>query len=176
MVFTSPFSRPQGADQQPPAHHGPPQPRGPITLSFNIPFSSNLDGPELDEILHASPGALERWQHVEGIPSDAPVHRLPVHVQNVENLRNLCNEVAENEQPAVEASVTVSEPKPVTNLRRPIKGQVTNVCLTGEAETVQRLRGRILQSSPVALVCLDSPFFNAHFHANSSFLPEMCYR
>ncbi|KAI9757239.1 MAG: hypothetical protein M4579_003539 [Chaenotheca gracillima] len=124
-----------------------------VNLSFNIPFSSNLAGPDVDDILHASPGALERWVHPDGAAERPPTHRLPVHVNNVETLRKLCKEITESVKPRqLEATVTSSEPKPLSALQhRPLKGSVTNVCLSGDAETVHLARGQILTQTPVAL-------------------------
>ncbi|KAI9828239.1 MAG: hypothetical protein M1826_006065 [Phylliscum demangeonii] len=126
-----------------------------LHLSFNVPFSSNLAGPDGDDILHASPGALERWLHPEGTPEGTPIHKLPVHVANLEALRQLCREVGENaEGKSLEAAVTSSEPKGITALqRRPSKGLVTNVCLSGDAETVHRMRAKILHETPLAMRC-----------------------
>jgi hypothetical protein len=125
-----------------------------VNLSFNVPFSSNLAGPDPEDILYASPGAIDRWLHPEGTEEDTPTHKLPVHAENVENLRALCREVSEDDRASrVEATVTSSEPKPIPALqRRPMKGLVTNVCLSGDADTVHQLRGRILNETPVALV------------------------
>lgn len=134
--------------------HGPTTPAdGIVHLSFNVPFSSNLAGPDGDDILHASPGALERWLHPEGTPEGTPTHKLPVHASNVEALRRLCRELSEVEPKRLEAAVTSSEPKAIPALqRRPLKGLVTNVCLSGDAEMVHRMRGRILHETPLALV------------------------
>ena len=125
-----------------------------LHLSFNVPFSSNLAGPDGDDILHATPGALERWLHPEGTPEGTPTHKLPVHASNVEALRRLCRELSDgSENNRVEAAVTSSEPKAIPALqRRPLKGLVTNVCLSGEAEMMHRMRGRILHETPLALV------------------------
>nr|KAI9867462.1 MAG: hypothetical protein M1813_009020 [Trichoglossum hirsutum] len=124
-----------------------------ISLSFNVPFSSNLAGPDVEDILHASPGAVERWLHPEGTPDGPPTHKLPVHSGNVEALRKLCREITEsNKERNLEATVTVSEPKQIATLRRP-KGLVTNVCLSGRVDVVGQMRGRILREMPVAMKC-----------------------
>lgn len=129
-----------------------------VNLSFNVPFSSNLAGPDPDDILHASPGGIDRWLHPEGTPDGTPTHKLPVHAANVDALRKLCREISETERDSgsgstIEATVTSSEPKALPALqRRPLKGLVTNVCLSGDADTVHQFRARILNETPVALV------------------------
>lgn len=125
-----------------------------VNLSFNVPFSSNLSGPDVDEILHASPKALERWTFPEGTEEGTPIHKLPVHHYNVEQLRRSCRVLNEGSQGRLEATVTSSEPKPIPALqRRPLKGLVTNVCISGENETVHKMRAKILNDTPIALRC-----------------------
>ncbi|KAI9842836.1 MAG: hypothetical protein M1837_006857 [Sclerophora amabilis] len=126
-----------------------------VNLSFNVPFSSNLAGPDAEDILHASPGALERWLQPEGTAEATPTHKLPVHVNNIEALRKLCKDISDSSGGrTLEATVTSSEPKPIPALQhRPLKGSVTNVCLSGDAETVHKFRGKILNDTPVALRC-----------------------
>lgn len=141
--------RPQGA---PPMT--PPTGIDPITnLSFNVPFSSNLDGPDVDDVLHASPGALQRWTFPEDTPDGTPVHQLPVHVSNVESLRRLCRHITEVSGGRIEAVVTSSEPKAVPSLQRRPQSLVTNVCITGDAEAVRKMRAKILNETPILLVC-----------------------
>ena len=124
-----------------------------VNLSFNVPFSSNLSGPDVDEIIHASPKALERWTFPEGTEEGMPTHKLPVHHYNVEQLRRSCRVLTEGSQGRVEATVTSSEPKSIPALqRRPLKGLVTNVCISGENETVHKMRAKILNDTPIALV------------------------
>ena len=126
-----------------------------VNLSFNVPFASNLIGPDIHEILHASPGALQRWTHPEGTEDDLPVHKLPVHAENVERLRRLCRALSDGSGGRVEATVTSSEPKAVSALqRRPLKGLVTNVCVSGDADTVHKMRAKILNETPIVLVSL----------------------
>jgi hypothetical protein len=138
---------------QTPSQDGP----GYMGLSFNVPFASNLAGPDADEILHATPGAADRWLHpsenVEGT-EPLPTHKLPVHANNVEDLRNLCKEISNNSEGKLGAVVTVSEPKQIPGMRKATKGFVTNVCLSGEPDLVYRTRGSILQQTPVELVGL----------------------
>ena len=127
-----------------------------VNLSFNVPFASNLPGPNVDEILHASPGAFQKWTHPEGSEVETPIHKLPVHTRNVEYLRELCKEIGKHTGGRVEATVTCSEPKPVLPAvqRRSLKGLITNVCVSGDGESVQKMRARILNQTPIALVSL----------------------
>lgn len=117
-----------------------------IHYSFNVPFSSDLAGPNTEDILYATAGAVLRWTHPEDAPDDVPVHELPVHVQNVMNLRKLCKDITNGPLP-IEAHVKSSEPKRV-------KGQVTNVCLSGSPDLVHKSRETILNDTPLALVRL----------------------
>lgn len=126
---------------------------GIVNLSFNVPFASNLAGPDVDEILHASPKALERWTFPEGTEDGTPIHKLPVHNSNVEQLRRQCRVIAEGTQGRVEATVTSSEPKAIPALQRtPPKGLVTNVCVSGDADIVHKMRAKLLNETPIALV------------------------
>lgn len=124
-----------------------------VNLSFNVPFSSTLGGPDVDDVLHASPGALQRWTFPEGTLEGTPVHNLPVHTSNVEALRRLCRQITESSNGRIEAVVFGSEPKSVASLQRRPQGLVTNVCITGEGETVRKMRARILNETPILLVC-----------------------
>ncbi|KAL9003656.1 MAG: hypothetical protein Q9188_003479 [Gyalolechia gomerana] len=125
-----------------------------VHLSFNVPFSSSLPGPDANEILHASPDALQRWTFPEGTEPATPTYKLPVHLNNVESLRRLCKILSETSGGRVEAAVTSSEPKAIAALqRRPWKGLVTNVCVSGDAETVHKMRAKILNETPIALRC-----------------------
>jgi hypothetical protein len=85
-----------------------------------------------------------RWTHPEDAPDDVPVHELPVHAGNISNLRQLCKDITNGPLP-IEAYVKSSEPKR-------LKGQVTNVCLTGSPELVHKSRETILNETPLALV------------------------
>lgn len=124
-----------------------------VNLSFNVPFSSNLTGPDTEEILHASPDALRRWTFPDGTEEGTPIHKLPVHANNVEQLRRLCRILSDGVVGRVEATVTSSEPKPIPALqRRPLKGLVTNVCVSGDTDTVHKMRAKILNETPIALV------------------------
>ena len=139
------------------------QPMSPITptdtivhLSFNIPFSSTLAGPDPDEIIHASPKAVERWTFPEGTEEGTPIHKLPVHHGNVEQLRRMCRVITEGNQGRVEATVTSAEPKTLTLLQKATKGLVTNVCVSGDAENAHKMRAKILNESPIMLVRIAS--------------------
>lgn len=115
-----------------------------IYYSFNVPFASDLAGPNIEDILYATKGAVERWTHPANAPDDVPIHELPVHSQNVIALRKMCHDITIGPLP-VEAHVKSSEPKRV-------KGQVTNVCLSGSPELVHKSRETILNDTPLALV------------------------
>ncbi|KAI9816194.1 MAG: hypothetical protein M1827_001795 [Pycnora praestabilis] len=152
LPITPPVKRPAANTPISPAT----PPESIVNLSFNVPFSSNLAGPDIDDVLHASPEAFERWLHPEDAAEGTPTHKLPVHANNVEMLRKLCREISDSSTGRrLEAAVTSSEPKPIPALqqRRPMKGLVTNVCLSGDAETVHKMRAKILNETPVALRC-----------------------
>lgn len=117
-----------------------------IHYSFNVPFASDLAGPNTEDIVYATQEAVVRWTHPGDAPDNVPVHELPVHATNVSNLRQICKEITNGPLP-IEAYVKSSEPKRV-------KGQVTNVCLTGSPELVHKTRETILNDTPLALVCL----------------------
>jgi hypothetical protein len=128
-------------------------PNQPIHLSFNVPFSSQLAGPEPSEVIYANPGAFDRWTHPEGSPEGTPNHKLPVHVQNLDNLRTLCRTISERSEGRMQATVVSSEPKPLPGLQRgPLKALVTNVCLSGDYSIVKGMRGKILTEMPISLV------------------------
>ncbi|KAF2861612.1 hypothetical protein K470DRAFT_230146 [Piedraia hortae CBS 480.64] len=124
---------------------------GVVHVSFNVPFNSNLAGPEKEDVLYSSRGAFHRWTHPDGA-EDQPAHALPVHRNNVERLRFLCQELSgEN----LTATTTSSKPKPVPGmqLRGPLTALVTNVCLSGSEEVVRETRAKILQKMPITLRC-----------------------
>ncbi len=131
--------------------HGP-QPISPPTAAdavihyaFNVPFASDIAGPDTEDIVYATTDAVLRWTHPEDAPDDVPIHELPVHATNVVNLRKLCKEITGGPLP-IEAHVKISEPKRV-------KGQVTTVCLSGAPELAYKTRETILNDTPLALVC-----------------------
>ncbi|KAF2732141.1 hypothetical protein EJ04DRAFT_441596 [Polyplosphaeria fusca] len=143
-----PIKRPSTASAAPPVI----PPGTQVNLSFNVPFSSNLAGPDVNEIMYASPGAKARWTHPEGAAEGMPPHKLPVHAQNVDNLRNMCREVTEQTDGRVAATVVSAESKPLPGLQRgPLRALVTNVCLSGELEAVNQMRCKLLNSTPISL-------------------------
>jgi len=149
MPVTAPIKRPSTASAPSPAI----APGTQVNLSFNVPFASNLPGPDVDDIMYASPGAKARWTHPEGTAEGTPVHKLPVHAQNVDNLRSLCREVSEQTDGRVAATVVSAESKPLPGLQRgPLRALVTNVCLSGELDIVTQMRSRVLNSTPISLV------------------------
>lgn len=132
----------------PPIQQGPPipPPQGDATIhySFNVPFASDLAGPNTEDVLHATTDAVLRWTHPEDAPDDVPVHELPVHAQNLEGLRRLCRDLSAGPLP-VEAHVLSTTPKNT-------KGHVTTVCVSGSPELVQKSRETILNDTPISLV------------------------
>ncbi|KAK4033314.1 hypothetical protein C8A01DRAFT_19724 [Parachaetomium inaequale] len=131
--------------QGPPPIAAPPAPDGPIHYSFNVPFASDLAGPNTEDILHATTDAVLRWTHPEDVPDDIPVHELPVHSRNLVQLRQLCREITSNTLP-IEAHVLSTTPKNVN-------GQVTTVCLSGAPDLVQQTRETVLNHTPLSLRC-----------------------
>jgi len=126
-----------------------------INLSFNVPFNSNLPGPDKEDVLYSSTGAFEKWIHPEGAVDDTPNHALPVHTRNVENLRSLCKQMSETSGERIHATVTSSKPKPVPGMPRgPRTALVTNVCISGDADVVHKMRSKILNETPITLVRL----------------------
>lgn len=124
-----------------------------MNLSFNVPFNCSLAGPDVDDVLHATPGALQRWTFPDASPENpAPPHQLPVHVNNLEALRRLCRQISESSGGRLEASVSTTEPKVVSPLQLRPHGLVTTVCLSGDAELVRKTRARILNEMPISLV------------------------
>lgn len=130
----------------------PSGPESTVTLSFNVPFSSNLAGPDPDEIIHSSPGARDRWCFPESTPEGTSTHQLPVHTNNVESLKRLCQDVSQKSSGRIEAFVSCSEPRSVSSIQRRPQSLVTNICITGDGESVQQMRSKILKETPIALV------------------------
>ncbi|KAK3112924.1 hypothetical protein LTR53_010294 [Teratosphaeriaceae sp. CCFEE 6253] len=124
----------------------------PINLSFNVTFHSNLAGPDKEDVLFSSTGAFQKWIHPEDTEEDTPTHALPVHTRNVENLRSLCKQMSEGSGERLHATVTSSKPKPVPGMQRgPLTALVTNVCISGEADVVHKMRAKILNETPITL-------------------------
>lgn len=123
-----------------------------LNYSFCIPFTI-LPGPDPNDIILATAGAVDNWLHPPGSPQDTPPCKLPVHTRNVEMLKKLCKEISESPDYKCRAMVVVSEPKHAS-FRSRKQGVVTNVWLAGDSDIVVRVKGHILQSSPVALVSL----------------------
>lgn len=149
MPTPQPLRRPQGSNNAVPpvtTDHAI------VNLSFNVPFSSNLAGPEIEEVLHASPGALQRWTFPAGAGEALPVHKLPVHVQNEERLRSLCRFMSEQSNGQLEALVTSCEPKAAPALHTRSQGLVTNVCISGQNELVYKMRAKIFNETPIMMV------------------------
>jgi hypothetical protein len=148
------MSRPHQDTQpqrRPPGPHTTPT-DSTANLSFNVPFASTLAGPEVDDILHSSPGAFQRWTMPASTPEGSPIHKLPVHASNVENLRRLCRQISELSGGRLEALVTSSEPKATQALHIRPQGLVTNVCISGDGELVHKMRMKILSETPILLV------------------------
>jgi hypothetical protein len=153
------MSRPHQDTQpqrRPPGPHTIP-PDSTANLSFNVPFASTLAGPEVDDILHSNPGAFQRWTMPPGTPEGSPIHKLPVHASNVENLRRLCRQISELSGGRLEALVTSSEPKATQALHIRPQGLVTNVCISGDGELVHKMRMKILSETPILLVSTTEP-------------------
>ncbi|KAF2747805.1 hypothetical protein M011DRAFT_40257 [Sporormia fimetaria CBS 119925] len=143
-----PMKRPSTANSAPPII----LPGTHVNMSFNVPFSLNLAGPDVDDIIYASPGAKARWTHPDDAADNQPTYKLPVHVQNLENLRKICHDITESTQGAMFASVVSAESKPLPGLQRgPLGALVTNVCISGELTQVTEMRARLLNASPIAL-------------------------
>lgn len=138
-----------------PHHKMAPQGASPITPpqigdsiihhAFNVPFASELAGPDTEDILHATADAVLRWTHPAEAPDDVPVYELPVHTDNLAKLRKMCKDITTSPLP-IEAHVISTIPKHV-------KGQVTTVCLSGSHELVWQTREKILNETPLSLVC-----------------------
>jgi len=149
MSSPQPLRRPQGSPGIVPQ---PSTDSSPVNLSFNVPFASNLAGPEPEEILHSSPGAFQRWTFPADTLEGTPIHKLPVHVQNEERLRSLCAYISEQSGGHIQATVTSSEPKAGPALHRKSQGLVTNVCISGDGDLVYKMRSKVLNETPILMV------------------------
>lgn len=140
-----------------------------VNISFNVPFNSNLPGPDKEDVLYSSLGAFQKWTHPDGAADDTPVHALPVHTHNVENLRSLCKQVSDGSGDRLHATVTSSKPKPVPGMQRgPLTALVTNVCVSGDSEIVHKMRQKLLNETPITLVCGYHRFHSKGLHADIS--------
>ncbi|KAK5087112.1 hypothetical protein LTR05_004283 [Lithohypha guttulata] len=122
-----------------------------INLSFNVPFASSLPGPEPDDVLHASPGAVQRWTFPAGTAEGTPIYKLPVHVQNEERLRNLCQYIGDSSGGRIEALVTSSESKTSQAMHSKAQGLITNVCISGDHDVVHKMRAKVLNETPIMM-------------------------
>jgi len=127
-----------------------------VNLSFNVPFASSLPGPEPEEILHASPGAVQRWTFPAGTPEGTPIYKLPVHLQNEERLKSLCQYVSSSSGGRIEANVTSPEPNVAQVLHQKGQGRVTNVCISGDHDVVYKMRAKVLNETPIMMVAIHS--------------------
>ena len=125
---------------------GPPS-DAPIYYGFNVPFASDLAGPNVEDILHATRDAVLRWTHPVEAPADVPIFDLPVHAQNLERLRKMCEGLSNGPLP-IEGQVftAVSEKKELT----------TTVVLSGSPELVYKSRETILNDLPHSMVNIKS--------------------
>lgn len=149
MSTPQPLRRPQGSPGV-----GPPSSADatPVNLSFNVPFASNLAGPDPEDVLHSSPGAFQRWTFPAATEEGTPIHKLPVHVQNEERLRSLCSYISDQSAGRIQATVTSSEPKAGPVLHRRSQGLVTNVCISGDGDLVYKMRAKVLNETPIMMV------------------------
>lgn len=116
-----------------------------VHYAFNVPFSTDLAGPNTEDILHATTDAVLRWTHPADAPDDVAVHELPVHAKNLANLRKICKDTTDGPY-NIEAQVISTTPKTA-------KGQqVTTVCLSGGPEMVQKTREVIMNDNLTSLV------------------------
>jgi hypothetical protein len=149
-----PISSPQAADAT-------------IHYSFNVPFASDLAGPNTEDIVHATTDAVLRWTHAADAPDDVQVHELPVHGQNLASLGRLCRDLSIGPLP-IEAHVVSSYPK---NGR----GQVTTVCLSGSPELVHKSRETILNEIPISMVWITRICFLLMLHSSRRHLKSISY-
>ena len=136
--------QPKISPQGPPPISNPQPPDAMIHYTFNVHFASDLAGPDTEDILHSTTDAVLRWTHPEDAPDDVPVWQLPVHTQNVENLRRRCEEITNNPMP-IEAHLSATTPKNARN-------QVVTVTLSGAADCVYKTRETILNETPSLMV------------------------
>lgn len=123
----------------------------PVTLSFNIPFNSELAGPKREEVIYSSPGAFDRWVQPEG-SEDKPIYDLPVHAQHRDSLEMLCEQIVHKTNGQIRYFIRSGHPKPVAGMPPRSKAWVTNVCLRGLYDVVHGTRQALLNSTPISLV------------------------
>ncbi|ROT38677.1 KH domain-containing protein [Sodiomyces alkalinus F11] len=117
-----------------------------VHYAFNVPFSSDIAGPNTEDILHATKDAVLRWTHSVDAPDDVPVFELPAHAQNLALLRKTCKDITDGPF-NIEAHVISTSPKNAKG------NQVTTVCLSGTQEMVQKTREMILNDHQTFLRC-----------------------
>lgn len=75
-------------------------------------------GPEMEDMIYASPGGFARWTRPEGTEEGTPNYKLPVHVQNIENLKALCRQISEAAMHARQRHLVRAQPIPGWVVRR----------------------------------------------------------
>ncbi|KAJ9647230.1 histone deacetylase [Coniosporium tulheliwenetii] len=98
-------------------------------------------GHEMEDIIYASPGGFARRIHSKGTEEGTPNHKLPVHVQNIKNLKALCRQISETSGGRMHANVASSEPQPIPGLQR---GEKEDILMSREKQdrlTRDRLPG-----------------------------------
>ncbi|KAJ9666421.1 histone deacetylase [Coniosporium apollinis] len=98
-------------------------------------------GHEMEDIIYASPGGFARRIHSKGTEEGTPNHKLPVHVQNIKNLKALCRQISETSDGRMHANVASSEPQPIPGLQR---GEKEDILMSREKQdrlTRDRLPG-----------------------------------
>lgn len=138
-------------------HKNPAQPGLPLTsphaadatihCSFNVPFSSDLAGPNTEDILHATTDAVLRWTHSADAPDDIGVHELPAHAEGLNTLNKLCRDLTTGPLP-IEAHIRTSNPDASKSQ------QIVTVCLSGSPDLVHKSREAIYNDLPISLVRL----------------------
>lgn len=116
-----------------------------VHYAFNVPFASDLAGPNTEDILHATTDAVLRWTHSADAPDNVQVYELPVHANNLASLRKTCNDITSGPF-NIEAHVISTTPKSAKG------NQVTTVCLSGSQEMVHKTREMILNDNLTSLV------------------------
>lgn len=120
-----------------------------LNYCFSIPFSF-IPGPDPDQIIAATSRAKQRWLYRLSSPPNPPTSRLPVHQKSIDDLKELCRTLSRGSQ--IRTTVSVTEP-PVESSSRKKQSSVATLWLAGEPEEVLRVRGLVLHSVPVAMVC-----------------------